>query len=169
VKEEKSKILSDTKAIMAEDEDSDSDEWGMEELDIPSKLNQAEADKDVGDAKAGDDEDYWKVESKAVLVPEPQKEAPPVKAGEPMIIVDITQINPDIHSKFDRNSVNDAEASSAMRKKIESNYEQYAKNSKLLADGTVVPCGSSVWRGALVRLRDERSGHYFVPIFPPKK
>jgi hypothetical protein len=148
-------------------EDSDSDEWGMEELDIPSKLNQVVADKDGGDAKVGDDEDYWKVEPKAV--PQPQKEAPPAKAGEPMIIIDITQINPEIHSKFDRNSVNDAEASSAMRKKIESNYEKYAKDSKLLADGTVVPCGSSVWRDALVRLRDERSGHYFVPIFPPQK
>ena len=89
--------------------------------------------------------------------------------GEPMIIVDITQIDPNIHSKFDRNSVNDPTGASALRKKIEGDYINYAKNNVLISDGTVIPCGSSVWRGALSRLRDERPGHYFVPIFPPKK
>ena len=87
-----------------------------------------------------------------------------------MIIVDLTKMTKDqIHSKFDRNAVNDPEAASALRKKIEQDYEQYAKDSELLGDGTVIPCGMSVWRGALSRLRDERQGHYFAPIFPPKK
>ena len=86
-----------------------------------------------------------------------------------MIIVDITQIDINIHSKFDRNSVNDSAAASAMRKKIDSDYEKYSRNSKLVAEGTIIPCGSSVWRDALVRLRDERPGHYFAPIFPSKQ
>ena len=85
--------------------------------------------------------------------------------GEPMILVDLTQLTDDrIHSRFDRNSVNDPEAVSTWRKTIQ--YEEYSKKSDLLANGTVIPCGSSVWRAALVRLRDERKGHYFVPIFP---
>jgi hypothetical protein len=147
--------------------DSDSDEWGMEELEIPQKGSQAATDD--SNAKHGDGgDDFWAVEPKQE--PTPQKEEKPKEKpkGEPMIIVDITQIDANIHSKFDRNSVNDSTAASAMRKKIESNYEQYARDSSLLANGTVVPCGSSVWRDALVRLRDERTGHYFAPIFPSK-
>ncbi|KAL3893916.1 MAG: hypothetical protein SGARI_007902 [Bacillariaceae sp.] len=86
-----------------------------------------------------------------------------------MIIVDLTQIDANIHSKFDRNSVSDSAAASALRKKIEGDYDKYAKDATLITEGTVIPCGSSVWRGALMRLRDERQGHYFAPIFPPKK
>ena len=87
----------------------------------------------------------------------------------PMILVDITQLDDTVHARFDRNSVNDATAASAWRKKIEASYETYASNTDLVAAGTVIPCGQSVWKEALVRLRDERKGHYFCPIFPKKK
>jgi len=161
-------------------DDSDSDEWGMEELVIPAKAdhtNAATTDENNGDD--GDGDGYWTAEKKeqkdsssqeettATSKPKPPK--PAEEEGYPMIIVDITQMDATIHSKFDRNSVNDATAASALRKKLESNYERYAKDSNLLADGTVLPCGSTVWRDALVRLRDDRPGHYFAPIFPPKK
>ena len=152
---------------MTDDDSVDSDDWGAEELVIPSradKPNNENNDNEVGD-------DYWEVEKTTQNAkPEPEEsEKKTVNSGEPMIIVDITMMNPDIHSKFDRNSVNKPDEASALRKKIEKNYNDYAFSSELLADGTVIPCGSSVWRDALVRLRDDKPGHYFVPIFPTPK
>jgi hypothetical protein len=172
------------------DDDSDSDEWGTEELVIPPKGEAAKGNGEGVGAAAnrdgGGDDDYWKVEPTANTNNNNQDKTSSAKdqfssnnndsgkgdtddGGEPMIIVDVTQIDPNVHSKFDRNSVNDSEAASAIRKKIEGGYTNYAKNGVMISDGTVIPCGSSVWRGALSRLRDERPGHYFVPIFPPKK
>jgi hypothetical protein len=86
-----------------------------------------------------------------------------------MMIVDITKLDENVHSKFDRNSVNNPDAASAWRKKMEQEYEKFSKDTQLLENGTVIPCGSSVWRDALVRLRDERKGHYLCPVFSPKK
>jgi hypothetical protein len=149
---------------MADSDSDDSDEWGQEELVIPPKIEGKAREGATSDGDGGDE--FWAVEARKP--PEPEKPQAPVSEGFPMIIVDITQIDENIHSKFDRNSVNDSTAASAMRKKIETNYDDYAKNAALLSDGTVIPCGSSVWRGALVKLRDERPGHYFAPIFPPK-
>ena len=149
---------------MTDDDSVDSDDWGAEELVIPpaaEKTNSGDNNDDVGD-------DYWEI-AKTIeedVKPEVKK---PVEEGQPMIIVDITKMNPEIHSKFDRNSVNKPEEASALRKKIEKNYNDYAFSSELLAEGSIIPCGSSVWRDALVRLRDDNPGHYFVPIFPPPK
>ena len=150
--------------------DSDSDEWGMEELVLPPKGAAVSSAAEEEGAENDGGDDYWAVEPSKDPTEPPKEEAKAEKpVGEPMIIVDITQIDEKIHSKFDRNSVNDSAAASAMRKKIESDYEKYARDSSLIANGTVIPCGSSVWRDALVRLRDERPGHYFAPIFAPKK
>lgn len=153
--------------MSAEDSD-DSDEWGMEELTLPtSNKDKKDADEETNDNVDNDEE--WLTPA-PTPAPEAPKKASPPKDDRPMIIVDMTQMTKEqIHSKFDRNSVNDSEAASALRKKIEQDYDTYAKDSELLEDGTVIPCGTSVWRGALSRLRDERPGHYFAPIFPPKK
>jgi hypothetical protein len=152
-----------------DDASDDSDEWGMEDLVIPSKGTPS--DEGNGGDEADTDGDEWAVRRQPATNQQNEFESALGAAqeeGNPMIIVDITQIDPNIHSKFDRNSVNDSAAASALRKKIEANYNTYAKDADLLATGTVIPCGSSVWRGALTRLRDERPGHYFAPIFPPK-
>jgi hypothetical protein len=157
---------------MTDADDSDgSDEWGMEELDIKEvdgtfPQNPSEIDTNLQD----DDEAYWEMELKKDKE-EPPKNEPLKKLeipSQPMIIVDLTKMDPNVHSKHDRNSVNDAEAASTLRKTIEADYSTYAKDASRIADGTVLPCASSVWRDALVRLRDERPGHYFVPIFPPE-
>ena len=86
-----------------------------------------------------------------------------------MIIVDMTILSYSaIHNKFDKMSVNDSKAASDLRRKNESKYDTYyAKDALLLADRAVIPCGTTVWRDALVYLRNETPGHYFAPIFPP--
>jgi len=168
---------------MADDSD-DSDEWGKEELDLPTPTpQQTEAeDEEDGLANSNDDtkDDDWLT---AAAPPPPpakpattKKEKPPSSKSSnddddrPMIIVDMTKLTQNkIHSKFDRNSVNDSTAASSLRKNIERDYEGYSNNAQLLQDGIVIPCGVSVWRDALSRLRDERAGHYFAPIFPPSK
>lgn len=151
---------------MADDDSVDSDEWGAEELVIPQDR---ECTNDDNDDRNDVGDEYWEVE-KTIERVEETNESDKLSAedGESMIIVDITQLNPDIHSKFDRNSVNQPEEASALRKKIEKSYEEYAFSNDLLSEGTIIPCGTSVWRDALVRLRDDRPGHYFVPIFAPK-
>jgi len=142
----------------------------MEELVIPATSTTEVPTTTTKDNLANDnDDDYWKQEPKQQ---EEQKSSPIPKhqdPGEPMIIIDITKLDPKIHSKFDRNSVNDADGASAWKRKVEDHYEDYSKNADLLSQGSVIPCGSSVWRSALIKLRDERPGHYFAPIFPPKK
>ena len=155
-----------------DDRSVDSDEWGAEELVIPPAGQKGDVDNNGNDDENDHGDDYWKVEKPPTPVQqdaEVNKAQPAAEGGEPMIIADITRMNPNVHSKFDRNSVNRPEEASALRKKIEKNYGDYAFSNELLAEGTIVPCGTSVWREALVRLRDDRPGHYFVPIFAPKK
>ncbi len=149
---------------MADPEESDgSDEWGVEEVIVPHNFEGPKDEKQ--DERDKGDDDYWNVEStKSEASAQPDVANQP---SEPMIIVDVTRLDPNIHSQFDKNSVNDSSAASALRKKIESDYASYSKDSSLLSDGTIIPCGSTVWRDALVRLREERPGHYFAPIFPP--
>lgn len=149
------------------DDDSDSDEWGTEELVIPSQKNNLQ-----DESTKNDEDDDWeiKLEKKtSTSEVETSENSKNPGEGEPMIIVDITKIDSNIHSKHDRNSVNDPTGASALRKKIEDDYEAYSKNPTLLSNGTIIPCGSSVWQTALIRLRNERPGHYFAPLFPSKK
>ena len=177
---------------MSDDSD-DSDGWGMEELVIPSANNNDADEVDDDNNKKNDDgTDYWAVDTTSTnnqdddMDSNNKKEAQQKQnnagggsdndndnggggGGEPMIIVDITQINSNIHSKFDRNSVNNPEEASKLRKKFECNYDEYAtanaNANELISNGTVIPCGSSVWKDALIQLRNDRPGHYFVPIF----
>jgi hypothetical protein len=165
---------------MGVDQDSsDEDEWGLEELPLPTRSGNT-AGLDGNDNNEKVDDSYWQQEAQEKKpqvkssLPEPSSVEENVEkedgGGEPMILVDMTALSEGaIHSKFDRNSVNDSVAASSLRRKIEEGYLAYAKNGSLVADGTVIPCGTSVWREALVQLRDERAGHYFAPIFPPKR
>ena len=159
----------------------------------------AEAGGDGGDDD--DDDEYWKVDVKEEEEEEEKEKPSPNDAaaaasggdgdgdtgdddgqgqgegggeGEPMIVVDLTALDPSVHSRFDAGSVNDPEAVSTWRRRIESEYyTKYAQgcngHRQLVADGVVVACGSSVWRGALSRLRQQKPGHYFLPVFPPRK
>mmetsp|Transcript_25375 Transcript_25375/g.39050 ORF Transcript_25375/g.39050 Transcript_25375/m.39050 type:complete len:174 (-) Transcript_25375:454-975(-) len=163
---------------------SDEDDWAMEELPLPkaqSKGNRVKKTNDEEDWGGIQDEEmvadnYWDAiniptekdgsEDKADAMQEQKSSSD----GEPMILVDMTILsNSAIHNKFDKMSVNDSKAASTLRRRIESNYDTYANNATLLANRTVVPCGTTVWRDALINLRNETPGHYFAPIFPAKK
>ena len=161
---------------MAENEDSDgSDEWGMEELVIPSNQKGDGGDINNNQDQDGNDDDYWRVETdKSQPVVPPPKQQPTTaqaltESSETMILVDMTELDSNIHSRFDKNSVSDPVAASAWRKKLEVEYATYSKDASMISNGTIIPCGSTVWRDALVQLRQQRPGHYFAPIFPPPK
>ena len=152
--------------------DNDSDEWGQEELIIPSVATAA-----VVSAydSAANDENYWNVapqQTTKTSKPVPNKSAQDDRSNsdndQPLLLVDVTQLDDTVHCRFDAHSVNDVAAASAWRRKIEADYDDYARNADLVATGTVVPCGAGVWRVALQKLRSERAGHYWCPIFPPK-
>jgi hypothetical protein len=164
--------------MSADQDSSDEDEWGLEELPLPTRSGNT-AGFDGNDDNEKVDDSYWEQEvqeNKLQInssLPESLLAEENVEkeegGGEPMILVDMTALSEGaIHSKFDRNSVNDAAAVSKLRRSIEEDYTAYAKNGSLVAEGTVIPCGTSVWREALIQLRDERAGHFFAPIFPPK-
>ncbi|KAL3913515.1 MAG: hypothetical protein SGILL_006455 [Bacillariaceae sp.] len=125
---------------MADDASYGSDEWGMEELVIPPKAEQQQADTNgANDETHASEDDDWGVKiapPAAESAPETKKDADDNDAGEPMIIVDMTQIDSSIHSKFDKNSVSDSAAASALRKKIEASYDSYAKDATRISDGT---------------------------------
>ena len=151
---------------------SSDDEWATTELDIHDRSKKDDQtqdddddDDDDGAAAATADDDEWMSKTPASSS-QKISDAEDDGGGKPMLLIDLTRLAPNIHNKFDKNGVSDSAAASALRKKIESQYEQYSNDAKLLADGTIVPCSTSVWRGAIQRMRDERPGHYFAPIFP---
>jgi hypothetical protein len=147
---------------------SSEDEWDREDFsDIPLP----DRSHSIGSGIIRDNDDLV---AKLVTHLEVLKEDEEESAGEPMIIVDMTVLSemlslPEVHSKFDPNSVNDTVAVQTLRKLIEQDYDAYTKNQEYIANRTVIPCGSSVWRLGLIQLRKERPGHYFCPIFPLKK
>ena len=107
-------------AVVDEEESSDdSDEWGMAELVIPPptyvRATKDDYEPDNNDEADKDNEDYWKIEPRkeeptknraGVTTVKTSANIPPPVEEEAMIIVDMTQVDPTIHSKFDKNSVN---------------------------------------------------------------
>lgn len=162
-----------TSQVMGDD-GSDSDEWGAADLpDIPILHKSSPSKNEFTQVVEEDDEEEgWS--SKLPTDPIPNT-TQAIATGDPVILVDMTMFTqndtswPEVHSRIDRYSVNDTETAKRLRKRIEADYDTYAKSTKYLSEGVVIPCGSSVWKEALSQLRDQRPGHYFCPIFPPKK
>jgi len=148
--------------------ESDSDEWATEDLpDLPIPSNEKETQ--TGATQACDTSDKGWANALPQVDDTSYKEKR-VETGEPMFLLDVTKFSDGkIHSKFDANAVNDVVKMKQLRSQVEQSYDAYIKNTSLIADGTVIPCGSSVWRPALERMRRERPGHYFAPVFPPGK
>jgi hypothetical protein len=163
--------------------DYDSDEWAKDDIpDLPEpKLSSVAGDgvlsiQQIQTTVPNDDDDDWeqKLPAESILSDNIiTKNDDVLTEGEPMIIVNMTILSQllslsEIHCKFDPNSVNDPIAVKSLRQRIEGDYSAYSKNNEYLSNRIVIPCGSSVWRPALVQLRLERPRHYFCPIFPLK-
>ena len=172
-----------------DDSDTDSDDWAKGDLpELPSLPIGSSSSKAASMEhhnhqnianEDNDDDDGWeqklvhRTNDKVVVTKTDQNDVNS-DLGEPIIIVDMTTLSQllslsEIHCQFDPNSVNDVVAVKALRHQIESNYDTYKKNMDFISERIIIPCGSSVYRPALIELRNERPGHYFYPIFPPKK
>lgn len=139
----------------------DEDDWDVEH-ELPL-IAPAEGKEDNVQSEEEDDDEGW--ETKLPPPKEPTCPEEPTKNDDrPMLLVDLTMIDPTIHSRFDKNSVNDPEAASRLRKNL--SLDELRSNAEYLANGAIVSTGSGVWKAALQRMRDERPGHYFVPVFP---
>jgi len=139
---------------------SDDDEW--ETADVPTGLlgSASAIIKEPSKHTEDDDDDNWDI---PVATPKETTEKEESR-GEPMLLVDLTKLTDGkIHCKFDAHAVNDPQAVSDWRKTA--HYPDLVSDTELVATGVIVPCGSSVWRPALQRLKKERPGNYIVPVF----
>lgn len=170
-----------------DESDDDSDDWAKEELpDLPVVHIQSNASTTEQlhhhHFTAEDEDSGWELKlvlptttNKNIVVAENDRtDNIPNDMVEPIIIVDMTTLSqrlslPEVHCQFDPNSVNDVVAVKALRQQIESNYDMYSKHMDYISERIIIPCGSSVYRSALIELRQERPGYFFYPIFPPKK
>ena len=87
--------------------------------------------------------------------------------SEPVVLVDITALDPTVHNRHDKNAVNDVDKASTWRRTVQAAYEKYSADEDLIATGTVRGSTRGAYLAALQRLRDEVPGHYWVAVFPP--
>jgi hypothetical protein len=88
----------------------------------------------------------------------------------PLLLIDFTTLSSGaVHNRYDVNGVNDPDQKKEMTKMCTENFVSYRDNVDLIQSGTVRSCGQSVWLDALAELRREYPGHFWAPIFPPKK
>ena len=67
--------------------------------------------------------------------------------------------------RFDKNAVNDIDLKKQYTLHVTKDIADKTKLAGMVASGICHPCGRSVWKDALVALRDANPGHYFGPIF----
>ena len=160
-----------------DDSDNDSDDWAKEDLpELPLSVGLRSSEVSSSDQHYhmnDDNDDGWEQKLEQTTNDNTDTQIPN-NVGEPMILVDMTTLSqrlslPEIHCRFDQNAVNDVMAVKALRQQIERQYDTYSKNMDYIAERIIIPCGSSVYRPALIELRKECPGHYYAPIFLPKK
>jgi len=160
----------------SKDDDDDDDDWDTVGDDLPEPPAAADSVQQDPDTTAPDDNDEegWETPlvtetGAATALSNPSK--PTDDKDTNMFLVDLTQLSKgEIHNRNDVHSVNDPDAVHTWRKRLqEAPLSDYAQNPDYLADATVIPCSSGVWKAALPTLRKERPGHYIIPIFPSTK
>jgi hypothetical protein len=124
-------------------------------------------DDDTNDDDNDDNNDDWTTTLPTQPLPSASISSKPT-SGNPMIIINVTLLHPHIHNKSDRNSNNNPTFVSSFKATVESNYHDWSNNSDYIASGVVIPCADNVFSGALTRLRDDKPGNYFLPVFPMK-
>lgn len=89
-------------------------------------------------------------------------------SGPPVLLVDLTDLTGgELHNRFDKFACNDPEAKARWSKKIATDFEGYLHNEELISRGVVHVTTNRGWKDLLSRLRDEKLGHFFCPVFSP--
>jgi hypothetical protein len=84
----------------------------------------------------------------------------------PVLIVDLTSLDPEVHNRADKHAVSDVAKASALRRKIEASYDTYANDASMKDAGTVRGSTRGKYTSELSELRDAHPGHYFCAAFP---
>ena len=141
------------------------DDW--ERADVPegtfARVDSAAIEAERAKAEA-------EAEAQRQAADEARRDAERRAAGEragrpPVLLVDLTAIDPGVHNRADKHAVNDPSAASAMRRRIESEYAAFA--AEHASDGVAVATTRGAHLAKLRSLRDETPGHYWVACFPP--
>ena len=152
---------------------SDSDDWDVpdegtfQKVDTDAIVAAEEAAKEQERARAKADAEAKKLANAKQAEAAKREEARKARDDEPLILVDITALDPDVHNRHDKNAVNDVDKASTWRRTIEREYQKYSNDVGMIAAGTVRGCARGVYLAALQQLRDEVPGHYWVAVFPP--
>ena len=138
---------------------SDSDDW--ETADIPDGAFQR---VDVAAIEAKEKEARDRAAAEALARDREAAEAT-AKAEEkrtldtrPVLLVNLTALDPEVHNRADKHAVSDIARASALRKKIEAAYDTYAGDAAMKAAGTVRASTRGTYVAALGSLRDEEGG-----------
>ena len=138
---------------------SDSDDW--ETADIPDGAFQR---VDVAAIEAKEKEARDRAAAEALARDREAAEAT-AKAEEkrtldtrPVLLVNLTALDPEVHNRADKHAVSDIARASALRKKIEAAYDTYAGDVAMKAAGTVRASTRGTYVAALGSLRDEEGG-----------
>tara|TARA_B110000977_G_scaffold21140_1_gene25252 strand:+ start:29785 stop:30489 length:705 start_codon:yes stop_codon:yes gene_type:complete len=73
---------------------------------------------------------------------------------QPVLLVDFTSLDPEVHNRADKHAVSDAKKASALRKKIEADYETYANDATMKEAGTVRASTRETYLQELAKLRE---------------
>lgn len=138
---------------------SDSDDW--ETADIPDGVFQR---VDVAAIEAKEKEARDRAAAEALARDREAAEAT-AKAEEkrtldtrPVLLVNLTALDPEVHNRADKHAVSDIARASALRKKIEAAYDTYAGDAAMKAAGTVRASTRGTYVAALGSFTRRRSG-----------
>jgi hypothetical protein len=151
------------------DDDSDGGWEDMDDDDLEVNVSKPELSETAPISDNGEGGDWLADKQEEVIVeaPVPVKAKSPVpENSKPMMLVDFTLLSGGtVHNKFDKNAVNDIDLKKKFTQEITRTITDEVKKAELVGSGVLHPCSTSVWKEALVTLRDANPGHYFGPIF----